>query len=85
MKRYRTVLGEHKTKEYRYLVVEDNLFALFEEHYGLPNGCTPTEFARSHGLPPKLVKAWVRNLLEREVVRVVFVRGKHVVKVLSRS
>lgn len=85
VKRYRTVLGEHKTKEYRYLVVEDNLFTLFEEHYGLPNGCTPTEFARSHGLPPKLVKAWVRNLLEREVVRVVFVRGKHVVKVLSRS
>jgi hypothetical protein len=85
LKRYRTVLGEHKTREYRYVVVEDNLFALFEEHYGLPNGCTPTEFARSHGLPRRLVNAWVRNLVERELVRVVFVRGKRVVKVLCRK
>lgn len=85
VKRYRTVLGEHKTTEYRYLVVEDNLFALFEEHYGLPNGCTPTEFARSHGLPRRLVNAWVRNLVERELVRVVLVRGKRVVKVLCRK
>lgn len=82
VKRYRTVLDEHKTTEWRYVVLDENLFALFEEHYGLPNGCTPTEFARSHGLPPRLVKAWVRNLLERELVRVVFVRGKHVVKTL---
>ena len=82
VKRYRTVLGEHKPKDYRYVVVDDNLFALFEENYGLPNGCTPTEFARSHGLPRRLVNAWVRNLVERELVRVVFVRGKRVVKVL---
>jgi hypothetical protein len=81
-KRYRTVLGEHKTRGVRYVVVQDNLFALFEEQYGLPNGCTPTEFARSHGIPPKFAKAWVRNLVDRELVRLVFVRGKQVVKVL---
>lgn len=85
VKRYRTVLGEHKTTEYRYLVVAENLFALFEEYYGLPNGCSGTEFAASHGLPRKLVNAWVRSLVERELVRVVFVRGKRVVKVLCRS
>jgi hypothetical protein len=81
-KRYRTVLGQHKYLEWRYMVVQDNLFALFEEQFGLPNGCTSTEFARSHGIPTKFAKAWVRNLLERELVRLVFVRGKQVVRVL---
>jgi hypothetical protein len=85
VKRYKTVLGEHKPTELRYVVVQDNLFALFEEHYGLPNGCTPTEFACSHGLPARFVKAWVRDLVERELVRLVFVRGKHVVKTLCRK
>jgi hypothetical protein len=85
VKRYRTVLGEHKSRELRYVVLQDSLFALFEEQYGLPNGCTPTEFARSHRLPTKFVKAWVRNLVDRELVRLVFVRGKHVVKTLCRK
>lgn len=85
VKRYRTVLAEHKPTELRYVVVREGLFALFEEHYGLPNGCTATEFAQSHRLPTSLAKVWVRNLVERELVRVVFVRGKQVVKILCRK
>jgi hypothetical protein len=85
VKRYRTILGEHKTKELRYVVVQESLFALFEEHYGMPNGCTPTEFARSHRIPTKFAKAWVRNLEERELVCLVYVRGKHIVKTICRK
>jgi len=85
VRRYRTVLGEHRPREHRLLVVAESLYGLFEENYGLPNGCTATEFGRSHGLPPKLVKAWVRNLLSEEKVRLAYVRGKQVIKTLCRK
>lgn len=81
LKRYRTVLGEHKfMQRTRVYIVTATVFDLFEECFGLPSECNATEFAQANNLPTALVKAWVKELLKGGKLVEKKVRGKRLLR-----
>lgn len=86
LKRYRTVLGEHKSSQRsRLYVVTATVFDLFEECFGLPSECNATEFAVANNLPSAMVKAWVKELVKGGRLVEKKVRGKRLLRPMEEK
>jgi hypothetical protein len=86
-RRYESILDgldrpNPRDPRFQYKLVKENLFQLFHQVLGVPNGCTQTMFADSHRLPRKLAKEYVRFLVQKDLARFAMIHGRKIIKAL---